>query len=136
MDDSREARGPPAPSAVERGRPGGLPGIALVRHGALQRAAWRPAVLVEYLDRALDDRALDAVDALLAVPVVEMHGVDAEEAGLAVGAGLAMDAGSQPGGPGLAEGEAAGSLRPGLVEVVDVPVRGRERRSNGPWWPS
>lgn len=128
---TREARGPPAPSAVECGRSGGLPGIVLVRHSALQRAALEAAELVEYLDRAFDDRARDAVQLLVgfrrhASP--SPHGPDRrrmstsattlmrsmpfspsrsprctlsmlEEAGLAVGAGLAMDPDGHGSGP-------------------------------------
>ena len=47
---------------------------------------------------------VDEVDALVAAAVAEMHGVDAQEAGLAVGLGRAADADGDGRGPGLAEG--------------------------------
>ncbi len=63
---------------------------------------------------------VDEVDALLAAPVSEVDGVDAEEAGLAIGPRLAADPDGDGSRPGLAEGEAAGAVRAGLAEVVDV----------------
>ena len=65
---------------------------------------------------------VDAVDALLPAPVAEVDGVDAEEAGLAAGRRLSAHPDSDGGGPGLAEGEAAGPVLAGLAEVVDVAV--------------
>ena len=65
---------------------------------------------------------VDEVDALLAAPVSEVDGVDAQEPGLAIGLGLAADADGDGSRPGLAEGEAAGAVRAGLAEVVDVAV--------------
>ena len=65
---------------------------------------------------------VDEVDALFAGPVAEVHGVDAQEAGLAIGLGLAADADGHGSRPGLAEGEAAGPVLAGLPEVVDLAV--------------
>ena len=65
---------------------------------------------------------VDDVDALLAGPVAEVHGVDAEEAGLAIGLGLSANADRDGRGPGLAEGEAAHAVGAGLAEVVEVAV--------------
>ena len=65
---------------------------------------------------------VDEVDPLLAAMVAEVDGVDAQIAGLAVGLRLAADSDGDGRGPGLVEGEAAGSVLSGLAEVVDVAV--------------
>ena len=65
---------------------------------------------------------VDEVDALFAAPVAEVYGVDAQEAGLAIGLGLAADADGDGSRAGLAEGEAAGPVLAGLPEVVDLAV--------------
>ena len=73
---------------------------------------------------------VDELDAPLAVPVAEMHGVDAEEAGLAVGAWLVADPDGHGSGPDLAEGEAAGPVGSGPAEVVGCGhSRSRARRA-------
>ena len=104
--------------------PGALP--ARVVEGGSGR---RPAA-----DRRRGD-GVDQVDALAATPVAEMHGVDAQESGPAIGPGLAVHADGDGCGAGLAEGEAAGPVGPGLADVVDVAgaaVLGDEAGGLGP----
>ncbi len=65
---------------------------------------------------------VDDVGALLSVQVAEMHGVDAQEAGLAVRPWLAAHSEARGRGVGLTEGEAPGPVGTALAEVVDVAV--------------
>ena len=55
------------------------------------------------LGNPVDD--VERVEALLAVPIALVDGVDTDEAGAAVGIGLAADAGGDLDGAGLVEGE-------------------------------
>ena len=63
---------------------------------------------------------VDDVGALAATQIAEVDGVDAQEAGPAVRPRLAAHPEAHGRGPGLAEGQAAGPVRPAFAEVVDV----------------
>ena len=65
---------------------------------------------------------VDDVESFLAVAVAGMDGINAQEAGLAVRAGLAADADGHRGRPRLAEGRAPETVLAPLAEVVDVAV--------------
>ena len=65
---------------------------------------------------------VDDVGALEATQITEVDGVDAQKAGPAVRPRLAAHPEAHGRGPRLAEGQAAGPVRPASAEVVDVAV--------------